>query len=107
VFFIFGLLFCFILFYFILLTNKIYYKPETLFSEKARTTWVEPDLKPLPVPLYPYQDEPSPIPTQTPGHNADGATNDTTEHDADGGLRVFTVSVPVVVYKDSCIANNN
>ena len=26
-----------------------YYSPERLFSDKARSSWVEPDLKPLPV----------------------------------------------------------
>jgi hypothetical protein len=42
-----------------------YYSQERLFSDRARTSWVEPDLKPLPADATAFY---SPCPTRDPSH---------------------------------------
>ena len=42
-----------------------YYSPERLFSDKARSSWIEPDLKPLPV------DATALCSSSSPGHTPD------------------------------------
>ena len=42
-----------------------YYSPERLFSDKARSSWVEPDLKPLPVDATALRS------SSSPGHTPD------------------------------------
>ena len=42
-----------------------YYSPERLFSDKARSSWIEPDLKPLPVHATALRS------SSSPGHTPD------------------------------------
>lgn len=63
-----------------------------MFTEVARTTWVPPNLQPLPIEALPVKAPGSP-PTE----------EGTLLPGADPGVRTFTIDVPVVVYNEACV----
>jgi len=63
-----------------------YYSSELLFSEKARTQWVPPDLKSLPIAMEVIEEE--------------------TNNNKDNEPKIVTISVPIVIYNEQCVVNN-
>lgn len=95
-----------------------YYKPETLFAENAHTTWVEPDLKPLPIPLFPLSDLSLAPPGKKKiekvekegGEEKEGnqeEEGEKKEEDAKHIPHVYTFNMPVVIYNENCAVNKN
>jgi hypothetical protein len=94
------------------LTPAIYYTPARLFAEEARTSWVEPDLKPLPIPVFLAFTSPGKK-VEEEGEKGEEKTEGEGERGQGEGKRgedeprVYNFSVPVVVYNENCMINKN